>query len=151
MELSQLIQLLPSWSWKEKVAYLAWKLREKGGTGEMPVRHLFEEGRYIREMIIPAEFLFIGRVHKVGHLVQLLKGEVQLIFPDRSERRVAPDEMHTVPGFQTVFFTLTPVIGRTVHPNDDGLRNIDVLEDEIFERPEGVLALGERLSQEMLA
>ena len=135
-----LAQLPSEWSWKEKLAYLTVKFLEFPQT-ECPMEHRFENGHYYRTMRIPAGTLFIGRPHKVGHEVQLLEGQVALLYPTHQEIHTAYDSMHTVPGYQTVFHALTDVLGRTVHP-DTGERDLDKREAEIFEPVDELIALG---------
>lgn len=115
---------------------------------ECPVEHLFEDGHYYRTMKIPAGALFIGRPHRQGHKVELLEGQVVLVHPEKRELRQAPDFMHTIPGYQTVFQALTNVVGRTVHP-DSGERDIDKLEDGIFESLESIKALGQEVMKRL--
>lgn len=115
---------------------------------ETPVEHVFKDGHYYRTMTIPAGALFIGRPHRVGHQVDLLEGRVFLISPGRRQLRTAPDSMRTISGYQTVFQALTDVVGRTVHP-DTGERDIDKLEDEIFESLESIKTLGHEVMKRL--
>lgn len=112
------------------------------------MEHVFKDGHYYRTMKIPAGALFIGRPHRRGHTVELLEGQVVLIHPTAREIRTAPDSMQTVPGFQTVFQALTDVVGRTIHP-DTGERDIDKLEDEIFESLDSIKVLGVATAHKM--
>jgi hypothetical protein len=141
----------PDLPWAEKVAYLAYCLKGQSGADlPMPVRHLFGDKEYVREIVIPANTVFIGRVHKQGHLMQLIYGSLQIITEQAERLYEAPDELRTVPGYQTVLYTFTPVIGRTVHENPSGLRDVDALESQIFESVESVLELGARVAQRLL-
>ena len=143
----------PNLTWKERVAYLAHQMKQVEGLGvdELPVRHMFQKGIYIRDMLIPAGTIFVGRVHKEGHQVILLAGTVRLYNEQEYVVHEAPDSMITVPGYQTVFYTLTNVVGRTLHPNPDELRDINVLEVRIFEPAQEVLDEGLRVSRKLLS
>lgn len=143
-----MLDQLPSvLSWKERLAYLTVKFLELPQQA-CPVEHVFKDGHYYRTMRIPAGALFIGRPHRHGHRVDLIEGQVILIHPQVRELRRAPDSMQTVPGFQTVFHALTDVVGRTVHP-DTGERDIDKLEEGIFESLDSIKALGVATAHKM--
>ena len=144
-----MLDQLPELAWKEKLAYLTVRFLELPQE-ECPVEHLFKDGHYYRTMRIPAGALFIGRPHRYGHKVELLEGRVVLIHPNSRELRAAPDSMQTIPGYQTVFQALTNVVGRTVHP-DSGERDIDKLEDGIFESLDSIKALGLAVASRMRA
>lgn len=140
---------LPDLSWKEKVAYLAWKLHEGPATVQPGLAHRFEPGRYIREMSLPAGTVFIGRVHKVGHLLVLLRGKARLISEEGSRDYSAVDMLQTPSGFQTIAYTLTSVLAQTVHANPAELRDIEELEDEIFEAAELTLVRGKEVAMQL--
>jgi hypothetical protein len=151
MELSLDILRRPDVSWADKIAYLGYEIRQRAGSvNEMPVRHLFRKGEYIREVVLPAGIVFIGKVHRQGHVVELLHGEVELITEQGATLHKGPDSMTTAPGFQTVFRTITPIVGRTIHPNPGELRDINVLEAEIFEPENLISERGKRIAQELL-
>lgn len=134
-------------SWSEKVAYLAWQVSQVP-QASMPVTHQFRDGQYIREMRIPAETIFLGRIHRQGHTLELLEGEAMLILPTGPVHKCAPDRLQTVPGFQAVAFTLTDVLVRSLHP-DTGERDINLIEDHITESRESTLALGQSIHQRL--
>jgi hypothetical protein len=141
----------PELSWEDKIAYLAYKISQRGGIkpGDLEIRHIFEPGRYIREFDLPADFVFIGRVHRKGHLIELLRGEAKLITPRGNSLHRAIDRMVTPAGFQTVAYTITPVLCRTIHENPFELRDIAELEDEFFEPVQPVLAKGQGVQEQL--
>jgi hypothetical protein len=141
----------PDLPWADKIAYIAWTMRQNGGykVEDFEVRHIFQPGRYIREFELPADFLFIGRVHRKGHLVELLSGSLKLITERGSTVYSAIDRMVTAPGFQTVLRTFTPIVARCVLANPNELRDIDELEDEFFEPAETVLVRGQGIQEQL--
>jgi len=145
MQLSILELNLP---WKERIALLAYRFLQLEQT-ESPVEHEWKDGKYFRTMRIPKDTLFIGRAHRHGHEVQLLSGTVELITEHGRQIRESPDAMITVPGFHTVFRTLSDVVGRTVHP-DNGERSVEILEAQIFEPVEELRSLGESIHQRLI-
>jgi hypothetical protein len=138
-------QLPDNLTWKEKVAYLAHQFLTMEQTA-CPVTHRFEQGLYILEMRIPAETLFIGRVHRHGHVCQLLEGSVILIHnEDHREAFKAPSEIMTKPRYQMVVYEVTDVLAQTIHPNPSGEHDYSVLESDIFEPVYDLRAMGQKI------
>jgi hypothetical protein len=148
---SLITQLPPELCWKDKVAYLAWKISQNGGmkAEELEVRHIFWPGLYIREFELPGDFIFIGRVHRKGHLVELLRGSVTVITEKGNRTFHAVDRISTEPGFQTVAHIITPSLVRSIHENPFELRDVEQLEDEFFEPVQPLLVRGQGI-QELL-
>lgn len=141
---------LPDLSWKERVSYLTYQFLKLPQI-ETPVDHLFGNGMYIRTMRIPAHTLFLGRAHRYGHECSLLEGSVIWITPSGRKQVDARFTVHTSPGSHMVFYALTDVVGQTVHHNKTDSRDVDFLENDIFESVESLTTLGaqvhERLEQ----
>jgi hypothetical protein len=148
------IDKVPQLPWDDKIAYLAYAISQRGGVTELPLKHSFEDGLYLREIFIPADTIFIGRVHILGHLVELLQGKVVHITEHGRRIVSAPYSMFTRANYQTVCYTITDVIARSVHPNEDNCKNIDIVEarafcpaQEIFDRGQAVM---ERIGNNVL-
>ena len=131
-------------TWPEKVAYLAARFQgiTDMGKDDCPVTHSFVPGFYVREMLIPADTLFIGRAHRHGHRCELVSGSIVHIAEDGEVVRDAPFEVTTQPGYQMVLRALTDVIGRTYHPNPTESRDLTALEADAFHPAEEVFSLG---------
>lgn len=140
---------LPDLSWNDKIAYLTWKFLQHPQT-ECPVEHHFEHQLYVRDMHIPGGTLFLGRAHRYGHVCQLLKGTVVHIAESGHRTIEAPFEMFTTPGYHMVLYTLTDIVGRTVHANADESRDTASLEEDIFEPVDALKDLGESIHQRLL-
>jgi hypothetical protein len=151
MESSLVIPHRPDLSWSDKVAYLAWKISQNGGakSDDFEVKHIFEKGIYIREFELPEKFVFIGRVHRKGHMVELLYGSANLITERGSKTYSAIDRIKTPAGFQTVAYTLTPCIVRSVHENPSESRDILELENEFFGPVQPILDRGSQVMQSL--
>jgi len=142
---------LPGLTWTEKVAALTDQFLTLEQT-QCPLKHLFEGNLYIREIRIPVGTLLTGRVHRHGHVCQLLEGSVVLVQRDGSRDAFqAPSEIVTLPGYQMVVYAVDDVIARTIHPNPTGERDIATLEADIFESAESVKELGAALNQQRLS
>jgi|SRR5689334_22186499 len=143
-------QLPQNLNWNEKLAYLTHQFLTMEQTG-CPLIHRFEQGLYIREIRIPAETVIIGRVHRHGHVCQLLEGDLILIHREGTREGFrAPSQIMTEPGYQMVVYAMTDVVARTVHPNPTEERDIAKLEADIFESAESVKELGASLHAQRL-
>jgi len=141
---------LPKLSFREKIAYLAYKFLQLEQT-ECPLDHEFTEGTYTRTMKIPADTLFIGREHLLGHQCDLVEGELIHVTPEGKKLHVkAPFTIHTPPGYHTVFYTISPCVGRTVHPNQTNSKDIEALEASIFEPAAQLALLGEYVDKRLI-
>lgn len=143
MEFNPIVPLdsLPEMPWRDKLAYLAWKFSQMEQV-QCPLTHHFEKGLYIREISIPAGTLFIGRVHRYGHHVELVSGEGILVTETARVPVKPPHSIYTAPGGQVAFYATTDVVGRTLHANFSERRDTQALEDDIFESVESLHRLG---------
>lgn len=136
--------------WGDRVALLAHAVQAMPGAtveqDDFDVRHMFKELWYVREFDLPASSIFIGRSHRLGHIVKLLSGRVVLVLEDHRLEYVAPAVIQTVPGFQTVCYALTDITAQSWHFNPEQYRDIERLEDEHFGSPTAVLERGETLA-----
>jgi hypothetical protein len=74
------------------------------------LKHYFANGSYVREMIMPANALIVGRIHKRETINVLLEGELTVI--DEHGRRTdlkAPHVFIAPAGNQKAAYTKTPV------------------------------------------
>lgn len=138
-------------SQKEKLAYLGFRFAQISDGSVCPVTHIFEPGVYVREILIPAASLFVGRPHLFGHRCELVSGRIVLITEDSKTHMEAPAEMHTAPGYMMCLYAKTEVIGRTYHPNPDERRDVEVMEAEIFAPVAQLLEIGRRVHEKINA
>jgi hypothetical protein len=146
----------PELSWGDRIALFAYKISQQQGakTSEddaYNLKHMFRGEWYVREMELPGGFVFVGRIHKQGHMVKLLEGSASVRTEFALRRHYAPDTIHTVPGFQMVAYAHTNILAQSWHFNPQGIRDISELEDEFFGNPSAVLQRGEQLAQEKLS
>jgi hypothetical protein len=120
---------VPGLTWADKLAYLGYALQNDESC---PIEHIFEKGWYIREITIPAERVFIGRPHTHGHICKLIRGKVMHITEESRRILEAPFTLVSTVGYQVVIYTYTEVVGRTYHPNPEELRDVELLESQIF-------------------
>lgn len=131
----------PGLTWREKLAYLTAKFLELPQV-DMPVHHSFQGDEYVRTMFIPAATLLIGRTHLKGHLCRLLSGELLRHDDGLTQHHKSGEELFTHPGYQMCVSAITGCTVQTVHPNPDGLHDVDKLEALWFEDKADLIALG---------
>jgi hypothetical protein len=140
---------MPPMSFVEQIACIAYRLKMLNDGTEAPLKHIFEPGVYIREMEIPEGVVVIGRPHTKGHRTQLVSGSVLHVTEHGRRVLESPYEEITVPMFQVVVFTLSPVVARTYHVNASEERDIKKLESEWFLPPEPILKLGAMIHERL--
>jgi hypothetical protein len=89
---------------------------------ELPVKHHFAPGVYVRECFIPAGVAFTGRVHKRAHLAMITMGEVVFASTtDETMHAMAPYTFYTEPGTKRAGVAITDTVFATVHGIPDEL------------------------------
>lgn len=142
------IDSLPAMAWADKLAYLTFSFHQMEGQVQCPLEHSFEDGLYIRTIAIPKGTFFVGRIHRLGHVVDLLTGSV-IHVKEKCRRLVhAPFTLTTSPGDQVCAMTLTDITARTVHPAD-GCDDIEALEARYFETAQSLIDLGEQVDERL--
>jgi hypothetical protein len=99
-----------------------------GNSEQLPLKHTFCDGIYIREIIIKKGILAIGKIHKHDHAFFLLKGSLMLFTETGVEEIVAPFYGKSKAGTKRVVYANQDCIFVNVHPNSDNVKNIDELE-----------------------
>ena len=99
---------------------------------ELPPKHSFSPGIYVRELAIPEGTLLIGKIHKHRHHNFLMKGTIIVLTEANGiELLQAPLMIVSEPGTQRVGYALTDSIWTTAHVNEDDGQDIKVIEDRI--------------------
>ncbi len=134
-------------SWKNKVAFIAYRMAQLSAEPPIPSTELFENGYYIRILKLPKETFVIGRKHLKPHRMVLAQGSAILCAPcGKKILFKAPFEIDTEIGFQSVAFTLEDSIIYTLYKTDS--RDPEALEAECFEAADVVLAQGKKISDQ---
>lgn len=111
---------------------------------DMPMKHTFVPGMYIREVFNPAGTVITTKIHKTAHPFAILRGDV-LVFSDAggTQELHAPYQGITSPGTRRVILALNDVVWVTFHATtaaEDAEsaeeRRIQMIEDRIIERRE---------------
>lgn len=92
-----------------------------------PVRNIFADGLYAREMTLPAGTVITGAVHKTEHITIISKGRVQVVRPEGAQEFSAPCIFISKPNTKNAVRVLEDTVWTTFHPNPDNQENMDVL------------------------
>lgn len=94
---------------------------------DCPVRNVFADGLYAREMTLPAGTVITGAVHKTQHITIISKGRVLVLRPEGPQEFAAPAMFISEPGVKNAVHALEDTVWTTFHPNADNEQSIDVL------------------------
>jgi hypothetical protein len=95
-----------------------------------PLKHSFAKGLYIREITMPANMLFVTKIHKYSHAAFVLSGEVSILEENGPRRVIAPASFITPPGTKRIVFTHKETVWTTVHATDK--TDLNEIEEEII-------------------
>ena len=95
-----------------------------------PLKHLFADGCYIREIFFPANELIITKIHKITHPFFLVEGEMSILTEDGVTHLKAPHNGITLAGTKRVIYTHTDCRFITVHVT--GSTNLQEIENEVI-------------------
>lgn len=104
---------------------------------DCPLKHIFGEGLYIRELRIPAGAIAVGHYQKTAHMNIMLRGRVLMLNPDGSrtelDARKEPITFVGAPG-RKVGYILDDVIWQNVYSTDE--TDIEKLEETYVDKSE---------------
>lgn len=94
--------------------------------------HYFSDGLYVREMFCEKDYLGFTIIHNTANPLFLMKGKVAFSSEDGVEELTAPTFILTKPGTKRICFWIEDSVIVTVHPNPDGLTDLDSIEKKMF-------------------
>lgn len=98
---------------------------------DCPLKHMFSDGMYVREVTVPAGTLVIGKIHKHQHPAFLLKGEAIVVTEyDGIKEMKGPCSFISEAGVKRAVFAKTELIWTTVHLNLDNKEDLEEIEKE---------------------
>lgn len=85
----------------------------------LPVQHLFVNGMYARQLLIPADTILTGRVHKYGYVDVMIYGDISVYIPGQGHKHMQGyNLMEGVPGRKRAGYTHKDTLWLTVHKTD---------------------------------
>ena len=94
--------------------------------------HYFSDGLYVREMFCQKDALIFTVIHNTANPLFLMKGKVAFSSEEGVEELTAPTFILTKPGTKRICYWLEDSVIVTVHPNPDGLTDLDEIEKKMF-------------------
>ncbi len=123
---------------KEGISRLEDAIRKSKGSFEgdtplCPLKHMFSENMYVRQISIPAGTVLTGKIHKHQHPNFLMSGEVVVITEGRGkEYLIGPLAMISDAGTKRALIAKTDLVWITVHENPTNTRDLKELEEQII-------------------
>lgn len=115
----------------QQIAYIGHRLAEFPQT-DLPLKHHFAPGLYIREIFMPASTVVIGMIHKTEHPNILVQGACYIVHEDgRREELRAPMTFISKAGVQKVLYIIEDMIWMTCHVTTE--TDIEKLEGMLIE------------------
>ena len=114
---------------------------------ECPIRHIFADGVYAREMTVPAGVTLTGAVHKTCHLSILSKGRVVVATEDGVIELAAPSTLVAQPGAKRAIHALEDTVWTTIHATET--TDLDDLVSELTESTAAQLQGGSENRQQL--
>lgn len=94
---------------------------------DLPLRHFFANGLYMRELYVPAGVCAVGRVHKHDQITTIM-GDCTIVTPGEAPVRVTGYEVSETPaGVKRAVYAHKDTWITSVHQNPDNLRDPDAL------------------------
>jgi hypothetical protein len=127
---------VPAQQMRDAVVRLQTALLEMN-QADIVTTHKFLPGVYERTITIPPWTVLTGAAHKTAYRVRLEKGVIAVNTDDGVKVLVAPCEFDVEAGFQRAGRVFEEeVVWTDIYSNPDNCRNIDELENRLYEVPE---------------
>ena len=126
--LSMLAETVPGASRLERRTQIAWfeqalkQIVEALGLPqtELPLRHMFTTGAYVREITLPAGQIIVGKLHRHAHLNFISRGSVTVVTEHGGvERLTGPCTIISPAGTKRVVYTHEETVWTTVHVTEE--------------------------------
>jgi quercetin dioxygenase-like cupin family protein len=98
---------------------------------EIPIKHLFADQIYIRQMEMKQGQIVVGAIHNHLHAWFLMKGRVLINNNGEKIEHIAPCYTVSKPGSKRFIYALEDSIFVNVHKNPSNTKDIEKLEKEI--------------------
>lgn len=99
---------------------------------EIPLKHTFTPGLYMREIVIPAGTLATSKLHKTEHFFAISMGDISVWTQEAGTVRLkAPHTGITKPGTRRIFFAHADTVWTTFHATNE--RDPALIEAAIIE------------------
>lgn len=89
----------------------------EGAMGEnpFPLKHMFSDGAYAREIFIPKGSLIVGKIHRHAHFNFITYGDVSVLTEEGPRRIKGPCFMESTPGTKRLVYAHEDTVWTTIH------------------------------------
>lgn len=102
-----------------------------GDSDELPLKHSFAPGIYVREIFIPKGYVLTGKIHRHPHPNFLMKGEVIVVTEHKGRQHLkAPLSMISEAGTKRAVMALEDTVWITVHATEE--TDLQKIEDYVI-------------------
>ncbi len=113
---------------------------------DLPLKHTFTPGLYVREIFMPKGSLVISNTHKSHHQFVVAKGKLSVWTEQGGVQHLeAPHRGDTLPGTRRILFMHEDTVFLTFHPTTE--TNIEQLESTLFEKLPPLEISGQTLNE----
>lgn len=100
---------------------------------DLPLKHIFAQGMYIREMFIPQGVCLTSKVHLHENVFIVSMGVINIIDENcEITTMIAPFTGVSKKGTRRMGYALSDTIFSSIHPNPDNCTDIPTLEKRLF-------------------
>lgn len=117
---------------------------------DCPLKHIFTDGVYVREIFIPAGTIVVGKIHRHDHYNFVTRGDVTVVTKDGRQRLRGPVGMVSTKGTKRALIAHTDVVWTTIHANPTNETDLDRLEALIIAPTYEALACEPQLTLEVM-
>ena len=137
---------------RDQIATLEAALSEEINSGrmneaELPLKHIFTDGVYAREMFLPAGTIVLGKIHRHEHLNFISKGSVSVLTKEGLKHLDGPCTMVSPKGVKRAVLVHTDTIWTTIHANPSNETDLEKIEDFTIAKSYDELAPPEEMAQ----
>jgi hypothetical protein len=108
---------------------------------ECPVQHFFGPSIYIREVVMPAGTVVVGKYHKHDHLCNMVEGRMIVVGEDGEAREVAAPSVFMAKKGRKTAYILETVRFQNIYSTDE--TDVEKLEHMLVEDSPALLEQGE--------
>jgi hypothetical protein len=98
---------------------------------ECPVQHFFGPNIYIREVVMPAGTVVVGKYHKEDHLCNMVEGRMIVVSEDGEQREVAAPSVFMAKKGRKTAYILETVRFQNIYSTDE--TDVEKLEHMLVE------------------
>lgn len=102
-----------------------------GKTIDLPVKHHFAHGTYVRELFIPQGVVLTGKIHRYSCVNVLSGGQVMVITDDGEYNITAPYTLVTSPYTKKAFAAIEDSTWLNIHPWN-GTDTLEEIEEKLI-------------------